>query len=180
MPYYNNLETIKISSTRLIDSITEIIIPMAGLAMGEQNQTLKTFVGSCIAICIYDDIRKIAGMAHVMLPKNITNKTTKGTKLEGKFADEGINIILDKLQTLSPNSKLKAKIAGGAKIFSHENDSNTLNIGGKNIEGIHAILKEKNIPLISELVGAKKGRWVTFSCNDQSLHVKNNDGEKII
>ena len=71
-------------------------------------------------------------------------------------------------------------MAGGAKIFSHENDKSTLNIGGKNIEGIRSILKEKNIPLIAEQVGAKNGRWVTFSCANQSLFVKNKDGEGII
>lgn len=163
-----------------MESVKEIIIPMAGLAIGENNQTLKTFVGSCIAICIYDETHKIAGMAHVMLPKNITHKTTRGTKLEGKFADEGIDMLLEKLKVIQPILKLKAKMAGGAKIFNHENDTNTLNIGGKNIDGIRAILKEKNIPLISELVGAKKGRWVTFSCNDQSVLVKNRDGEEII
>jgi chemotaxis protein CheD len=163
-----------------MNSVKEIVIPMAGLAIGENNQSLKTFVGSCIAICIYDEIHKIAGMAHVMLPKNITHKTTRGTKLEGKFADEGIDMLLEKLKVIQPNLKLKAKMAGGAKIFSHENESTTLNIGEKNILGIRAILKEKNIPLISELVGAKKGRWVTFSCNDQSVLVKNKDGEKII
>lgn len=153
---------------------------MAGLAIGQKNDTLKTFVGSCIAICIYDDNHKIGGMAHILLPKNITNKSTKGTKLEGKFADEAINIVIEKLTILYPYLKLKAKMAGGAKTFSHENDENTLNIGAKNIEGIRSILKEKNIPLIAELVGAKNGRWVTFSCANQSMFVKNKDGEQII
>jgi len=153
---------------------------MAGLAIGKKNDTLKTFVGSCVAICIYDENHKIGGMAHVMLPKNFTHKTTRGTKLEGKFADEAIDIVIKKLTILHPYLKLKAKMAGGAKIFSHENDKNTLNIGGKNIEGIRSILKEKNIPLIAELVGAKNGMWVTFSCANQSLFVKNKDGEKII
>lgn len=153
---------------------------MAGLAIGQKNDTLKTFVGSCIAICIYDENHEIGGMAHIMLPKNITKKSTEGTKLEGKFADEAINFIIEKLTELHPYLKLKAKMAGGAKIFSHENDKNTLNIGGKNIDGIRCILKEKNIPIIAELVGAKNGRWVTFSCANQSMVVKNKDGEKII
>jgi chemotaxis protein CheD len=166
--------------TRLVDTTNEITIPMAGLAIGQNNQTLKTFVGSCVAICIYDESHKVAGMVHIMLPKNITHKNTKGTKLEGKFADDGIDILLKKLKAIHPCLKLKAKMVGGAKIFNHENDLNTLNIGGKNIDGIRAILKEKNIPLISELIGEKKGRWVTFFCNDQSVLVKNNDGEEII
>jgi len=160
---------------------TELItIPMGGLAYGKEDNILKTFVGSCIAVCIYDEEKKIAGMAHVMLPKNITNKSTRGTKLEGKFADEAIDVIIEKLQSMSSDLKLQAKMAGGAKIFAHENDSGTLNIGDKNINGIRAILEEKKIHLVSQLVGEKNGRWVTFHCENQRVIVKDKTGEKII
>lgn len=166
-------------STSMADTQLKTI-PMGGLAYGKDDSILKTFVGSCIAVCIYDEAKKIAGMAHVMLPKNITSKTTRGTKLEGKFADEAIAIIIEKLQSEHSDLKLNAKMAGGAKIFAHENDSGTLNIGDKNINGIRAILEEKKIHLVSQLVGAKNGRWVTFNCNNQRVIVKDKEGEKII
>ncbi|MCK5686672.1 chemotaxis protein CheD, partial [bacterium] len=135
---------------------------------------------SCVAICIYDEEKKIAGMAHVMLPKNNTGKSTKHTKQEGKFADDAIDIILEKLTKQSSDLKLQAKIAGGAKIFAHESESGTLNIGNKNIIGIRLILQEKKIPLVSQSVGAKSGRWVTFHCGSQRVIVKEKEGEKII
>ena len=153
---------------------------MGGLEYGKEKDILKTFVGSCIAVCIYDEEKRIAGMAHVMLSKNITGKSTRGTKLEGKFADEAIDIIIEKLQSMSPDLKLNAKMAGGAKIFAHENDAGVLNIGDKNITGIRNILEEKKIHLVSQLVGAKNGRWVTFHCDNQRVIVKDKTGEKII
>lgn len=167
------------SSTSLTPT-HEIAIPMAGLAIGTGDDILRTFVGSCIAICIYDEEKKIGGMAHVMLPKNNCGKSTKNTKQEGKFADEAIDIILEKLKNISPDLKLQAKMAGGAKIFAHESETGSLNIGNKNIIGIRLILQEKKIPLVSQSVGAKSGRWVTFHCDTQRVIVKEKEGEKII
>ena len=157
-----------------------ITIPMAGLEVAQGNVTLKTFVGSCLAACIYDESKKIGGMAHIMLPRNNTGKTTIGTIHEGKFADDAVEVILKKMNAISPVLRLKAKIAGGAKIFSHETDDGILNIGNKNILGLHEILKEKKIPVVAESVGANYGRWVTFSCDNQRAIVKEKDGEKIL
>ncbi len=164
----------------LVETTNEVSIPMAGLEIGSGNTVLRTFVGSCVAICIYDGAKKIGGMAHVMLPKNNTEKSTKDTKQEGKFADEAIDIIIEKLNNISPDLKLQAKIAGGAKIFAHESETKSLNIGNKNIIGIRLILQEKKIPLVSQSVGAKNGKWVTFHCDTQSVIVKDKEGEKII
>ena len=168
------------STADSIKTVKEISIPMAGLAIGRNDEVLRTFVGSCVAICIYDEEKKIAGMAHVMLPKNNFGKSTKNTKQEGKFADEAIDVILEKLYNISPDLKLQAKIAGGAKIFSHESETGSLNIGNKNIIGIRLILQEKKIPLVSQSVGSSSGRWVTFYCDSQRVIVKGKDGEKII
>jgi len=81
---------------------------------------------------------------------------------------------------LSPDLKLQAKIAGGAKIFAHESETESLNIGNKNIIATRLILQEKKIPLVSQLVGAKSGRWITFHCDSQRVIVKDKEGERII
>jgi len=153
---------------------------MGGLEVSRDSTILRTFVGSCVAICLYDSTKKIGGMAHVMLPKNNTGKTTIGTNQEGKFADEAIECIIERLKKISPTFKLEAKIAGGAKIFSHESDAGVLNIGNKNILAIHQMLNEKKIPIIAKSVGSDHGRWVTFFCENQRVIVKEKNGEKIL
>lgn len=168
------------SIVSLTDSPREIIIPMGGLAIGKGKNILKTFVGSCVAVCIYDEKNKIGGLAHVMLPKNNVNKSTKGTRQEGKFADEAIELIIEKLNKISSNLKLKAKISGGAKIFEHESDSEILNIGNRNIVGILLLLQKHKIQLVSKSVGSKSGRWVTFECDNQKVTVKEKGEVKII
>ena len=158
----------------------DISIPMGGLAIGREHNILRTFVGSCVALCIYDETKKIGGMAHIMLPKNVSGKSVMGILKEGKFADEAIDIMIEKLNEISPNLKLKAKMAGGATIFTHKNDFRTANVGNKNIIGIRLLLQEKKIPLVAQLVGAKNGRWITFYCDVQKIVVKDNEDEKTI
>lgn len=164
----------------LDNSSKEISIPMGGMAIGIENNILKTFVGSCVAVVIYDEEKKIGGMAHIMLPKNITNKSTKGTKQEGKFADEALDIIIERLNKISSDLELKAKMSGGAEIFQHESESGNLHIGNRNVIGIRTMLKDRNIPIIAQSVGEKSGRWVTFHCNTQRVIVKHRGEEKIL
>jgi len=168
------------SSTSLVDSTREILIPMGGLKIGQGKNILKTFVGSCVALCIFDAEKKIAGMSHIMLPKNVKGQLTKGTTQEGKYADEAIDNIIEKLSKISSDLKLEAKMAGGANIFEHESDLGSIHIGSKNIIGIRLLLEEKKIPIISRAVGLKNGRWVSFECINQRLRVRDKNGEKII
>lgn len=147
-------------------------IPMGGLGITTPEKlVLQTFVGSCVAICIYDSVAKVAGMAHVMLPKNNTADETP--KPEGKFVDVAIKVLLDRLTASgAKQSRLKAKMAGGASVFQTEGNKNVFNIGLRNVDAIRAILGEKKIPIISEDVGEKGGRWVIFDVESQVMTIK--------
>lgn len=136
-----------------------------------EKKTLQTFVGSCVAICVYDTVAKVAGMAHVMLPKN--NTPDPAPKPEGKFADVALKILLERLVANGADvRRLKAKMAGGANVFRNEGKQNTFNIGMRNIDAIRTTLKEKKIPIISEDVGSNNGRWVTFDASSGDMTIK--------
>jgi len=160
------------SFTKQAQNTTTVEIPMGGLGLTAQDKTvLQTFVGSCVAICIYDPVAKIAGMAHVMLPKNNTSDPIP--KPEGKFADVAIKVLLDKLTVGgAKQNRLKAKMAGGASVFQNEGKQNTFNIGLRNVDTIKTILAEKKIPILAEDVGAHSGRWVIFDVNSDVMTIK--------
>jgi chemotaxis protein CheD len=158
-----------------------IEIPMGGLDITTpEKKTLQTFVGSCVAVCIYDTVAKVAGMAHVMLPKN--NTSDPAPRPEGKFADVAIKILVERLVANGADVKrLKAKMAGGANVFRNEGKQNTFNIGGKNIEAVRSALKEKKIFVISEDVGATNGRWISFdACSGQMTIKERTKGMTVI
>ena len=150
--------------------ISVIDIKMGSLAITDRKDSiLKTFVGSCVAICLYDTKQKMAGMAHVMLPKN---KTHTPTKNPGKYADEAIEHMLKKIQN-SEKNQIKAKMAGGAQIFTNENGSSEFDIGQRNITEIYNLLQNNNIELVAKDCGGTSGRNVTFDISTEIMTVTN-------
>jgi chemotaxis protein CheD len=147
-------------------------IPMGGLGFTTPEKTLlQTFVGSCVAICLYDPNAKIAAMAHIMLPKNNTNDPNP--KPEAKFADVAIRIMLDKMQASGAKlNRLKAKMAGGANIFQNEGKPNVFNIGARNADAIKSLLEEKRIPIVAQDIGSTSGRWIIFDMNSLEMKIK--------
>ena len=156
-------------------------IPMGGLGFTTPEKTvLQTFVGSCIAICLYDPSAKVAAMAHILLPKNNTNDPNP--KPEAKFADVAIRIMLDRLKSSDAKiNRLKAKMAGGANIFANEGRSNVFNIGGRNADAIKSLLDEQKIPIVAQDIGSTSGRWITFDVTSLEMKVKDRTkGVKVI
>ncbi|MDD6327102.1 MAG: chemotaxis protein CheD [Eubacteriales bacterium] len=123
------------------------------------DRIMTVGLGSCIGVVIYDEIKQIAGMVHIMLPDSAQIKKNQN-KL--KFADTGIDALLDELYIWGVDKySLKAKIAGGARMFQLQAEQ-IGNIGDKNIEAVHMKLMEKKIPLIAEDVGLNFGRSIVF------------------
>ncbi|WP_157926901.1 chemotaxis protein CheD [Candidatus Nitrosotalea okcheonensis] len=153
-----------------------IEIKMGGLEIiTDETKELKTFVGSCVAICLFDLVSKVAGMAHIMLPKKSDGIQFTGKNDIGKYADEALSYMVDNMIHKGADPKrIKAKMAGGATIFAHESETNLFNVGPKNIAFLKEILEENNIPLVSEDTGENFGRWVRFNLRSGEMLVASN------
>jgi len=48
----------------------QIIVGIADMKVGSGNDEIVTYaLGSCIGVCMYDEIVQAGGMLHAMLPK---------------------------------------------------------------------------------------------------------------
>lgn len=122
---------------------------MAEYAVAEGKKVIATMgVGSCVAVCLIDEIHELAGMAHVMLP-------AKEDKQSQRRADVLINDLKQEIENKEPLPDLKAKIFGGAHMMNESE-----NVGKENIESVKKILREKDIEIIEEDLGGEKGRAV--------------------
>ncbi|WP_067956866.1 chemotaxis protein CheD [Nitrosopumilus sp. Nsub] len=160
----------------------KILVPIGGLKTNSSSHILTTFVGSCVAVCMYDPQNKVASMSHVMQPTNVHNVDID-TKRLGKFADEAIPNMISQMERRGSDKKsIVAKIAGGAKTFSYEceDDDNIYNIGRRNVESIKQSLTFHNIELHSEDIGNQNGRWVTLNVDDGLINVKTKLGIKTL
>lgn len=126
-------------------------------------------LGSCIGIVLYDAALKTAGLVHIMLPDSTKIKNNQNKM---KFADSGIALLVDEMEKRGvKRGNLKAKIAGGAKMFNFSSTTELGSIGDKNIAAVHEKLKELGIRIVSEDVGLNYGRTIIFDPDTTELTV---------
>lgn len=118
-------------------------------------------LGSCVGIALRDPVTGIGGLAHVMLPDSTA--IHNGSSNIPKFADTGITQLVKEMVALGAvQSRLVAKLAGGATMFQFATKSDMMQIGQRNVEASKKKLAELNIPILAEDTGANYGRTVTF------------------
>lgn len=152
--------------------MSEIIrVGMADYKICRSPQKISTLgLGSCVGIVLYDRTIKLCGMAHVMLPDS--RQITKNSN-RMKFADTCLHDMFHELLDAGARkSEMIAKIAGGAKMFSYNENNPFLNIGEQNVQAVRKILAEWEIPIVSEDVGEHCGRTIEFDTLTGELLVK--------
>jgi chemotaxis protein CheD len=134
------------------------------------NQLTTLGLGSCVGICLYDKKTKNIGLAHIMLP---SSKDIRNNKNKYKFADTCLSLMIHELKKLGSKPRnLRAKIAGGAKMFNFTSKNDSMNIGKRNAEAVRSLLKQLNIRIVADNCGGTFGRTITFSSENGDLKVK--------
>lgn len=130
--------------------------------------TLKTILGSCVGVCLYDSKKKIAGLSHVMLPEQ--KKSLSNPK---KYADTAIEILIQEMEEEgAERDNLTAKIFGGAKMFILPGSGMMAKIGDDNIAKVRDVLDNSGIKIQGEDVAGTSGRTIEFSAESGSVKVK--------
>lgn len=148
-----------------------IKVGMADLNVCSSPNALTTLgLGSCVGIVLYDPVRRIAGMVHVMLPDStkILNNDNKA-----KFADTGIDVLIQKMIMLGADRRvLIAKIAGGSQMFAFHNNNEMMRIGDRNVEATKYKLQQLGIMIKAEDTGSNYGRTIEFYSESGALLIK--------
>ena len=116
-------------------------------------------LGSCIGVCMYDPVAKIAGMAHIVLPSSDGRPERTG----GKYADTGIPMLLEMiLKRGAIKSRVVVKIAGGAQISKAKGLGDAFQIGERNNDAVRAILDANFMKIKGSDTGGHHGRTLRF------------------
>jgi chemotaxis protein CheD len=149
----------------------KIMVGMADMKVSKHPGILVTLgLGSCVGICLYDPVNKIAGMAHCMLPDStqIVNNSNLA-----KFVDTAtIRLINDMAREGANKSSIVAKLAGGAQMFAFTSTTDTMRIGDRNVDAAIKTLKQLNIPIKAMDVRENYGRTIELHTENGDLTVK--------
>ena len=151
--------------------MSELInINIGEMAVGHNDTRIKTgSIGSCMVIVLYDDIAKVGGMAHAMLPTR--NEHDKNAISAAKYTDEAVNSLLSKIKAIGGKKEMiKAKLVGGSRMFKILS-GDKYGIGYQNIESARKRLAELGIPIASEDTGGTIGRIAELDLRNGLINV---------
>jgi len=144
------------------------------VAISSPAKLITLGLGSCIGLVIYDELAKVAAMAHIMLPES---RGGKEPEKPGKFADLAIPFLLGELfKKHAQKERLKAKFAGGAQMFANVKSTSSgadfLAVGVRNAAETLAHLNKLGVKIIASDTGGNKGRTIEFNTETWMLSVK--------
>ncbi|MEK6799816.1 MAG: chemotaxis protein CheD [Planctomycetota bacterium] len=126
-------------------------VGIAGLKVVRAPDRIRTVLGSCVGIAVYDRVAKLGALGHVILPDS-----KEGSGDPGKFADTAVDMLMEMLvEEGADRKRIKAKIAGGAAMFATATQNG---LGDRNVAAVRARLEHHSIRLIASAVGGTRGR----------------------
>jgi len=127
---------------------------------GEPCQ-IRTILGSCVAICLWDSRQRAGGMNHFLLPAS-----REGQAASQRFADVATSVLLKKLSLLGCRpASLRAKIFGGAAMFQNRNRP-AASLGTQNVAAALHLMNCAGIPVAAQETGGNRGRKIIFNTDE--------------
>jgi chemotaxis protein CheD len=145
-------------------------VGIAGIRTATDPEVLSAHgLGSCVAVVLYDPVRKVGGIAHPMLPSSRHHGSSANP---GKFVDTAVEALVHSLEGRgSATAALRAKLVGGANMFSSL-AYQAVPIGMRNAAAAREALASLGIPIVGEDLGGAQGRTIQFSLSDGKVEVR--------
>jgi chemotaxis protein methyltransferase CheR len=129
------------------------VIHAGGVFVSKDGVRVRTLVGSCIAVCMYDPIAGVGGMNHFMLPHG----DREGNP--ARFGSVAMELLVDGLlQNGAQRDRLRAKVFGASHVLA----GSYQDIPGINIAFIRKYMKAAELPILAEKLGQNRALQIVF------------------
>lgn len=119
---------------------------------------LRTVLGSCVSVCLYNRFNGHAAMNHFLIPSASYQEMQTDP---GKCGKSSCEMIVQALMDADPNvSHYTAQVFGGANMFDLADSIGDL--GERNARIAEQVLTEYRIRIIHQETGGTKGRSIYF------------------
>ena len=146
-----------------------LVLMPGQLHFGRTAASMRTLLGSCVAITLWHPAKRFGGMCHFLLPERAR---TAGMPLEGRFGTEAVELMVQALSRLGTRpEEYVAHLYGGADTMP-EGAKVKLNIGERNIERGWALIDQYGFQLDGVDVGDNVPRTVLLDCEAGDVQVR--------
>ncbi|MFZ4550621.1 chemotaxis protein CheD [Aquabacterium sp.] len=126
---------------------------------GTTGATVKTLLGSCVAITLWHPRRQIGGMCHFLLP---SRQRPPQAVLDGRFGDEALELLVREIaKTGTKTQDYEVHLYGGADTMPNEVKVK-FNIGERNVEQAWSLIDRYGFQLQCVDVGGNEPRNVAI------------------
>lgn len=117
------------------------------------NVCISTLLGSCVACCLWDPVRRVGGLNHMLLAGRSTDRTA--SQLAG--INEMELLVNAMIKQGAARDRLVGKVFGGARMVS-----GLSNVGEANGRFTLEYLEREGIPCLSHSLGGESARHLLF------------------
>ncbi len=147
-----------------------IRVGMGALAVTAGDGTLVTIaLGSCVAITLWDERARVAGLAHVLLPDASLSRVDGAP---ARFPGTAVPALAAAMADAGAPGPYVARLVGGASMFRALLEQGGVNVGARNVEAARAALDAAGIPCVAADVGGEHGRSVYLHAASGRLRVR--------
>lgn len=138
------------------------------LYVAARPTVIHTVLGSCIAVCLYDNVEQISAMNHYLLP--LWNNDGLQSPKYGNIA---IPKLIDGMEAVGcQRQNLVAKVFGGASPNDMKHTSENMMIGKRNYQIAVDILGEYKIKIVASDTGGLQGRKIAMESTTGKIQLK--------
>lgn len=143
------------------------IMPGEMIAVAEAMH-LKTILGSCIAVALFDPEMGVGGLNHFLLP--YANPDTHAADY-GRYGNTSIPLLIRRVLKLGARADhLQARIVGGGAVV--KDLVGEFRVGDANIDLARTLLEAARIHIVEEDIGGSDGRHLTFDTERFTVTVR--------
>lgn len=155
------------------DAIPEVYLLPGQIIVAPNPCSVRTILGSCVAVCVWNSTLGIGGMSHFVLPFQAAAPQLRPSP---RFGNVAIPMLIERLVELgSKRRDLSAKLFGGASVLSDAAAAAQRpwrSVGLRNIEIAHKLLFQARIQILAKDLGGSKGRKVIFQVHNGAAWVR--------
>lgn len=132
---------------------------------------IRTVLGSCVSVCLYDPELRHGGMNHFMLPEAASSFETSS-----RYGNRAMPMLLERMERLGSNrSQLCASVFGGARVLFDA--PQLMHLGRRNADFALDWLEQNSITVVLSSVLGNAARRLDFDvetgfCQERPLGVR--------
>ena len=144
----------------------EVTIHVGEIHVSRTPVIVRTLLGSCIAVCLWDGARRIGGMNHFLLPDGDPHHGASA-----RFGGHAMERLIGAMLELGADRRrLVAKIFGGANVL--EIPDARPGVPEWNVAFIREFFAREPIPVLAEDLGGSLARVIRFDTTTNRVQVR--------